>query len=168
MTKDEKKGIVFSILGATGWGLSGTCGQFLFSYSDVSAQTVTIYRLIFSGLLLIIINAFTNPKGMFDVFKNWKTVVHLIIYGIFGVTLCQLSYLSAIKYSNSGTATVLQSAGIIFVFLASSIMDKKAPKPREYACLLLIMAGVFILATHGDPSHLHLSPEGLFWGGMAA
>lgn len=168
MTKDEKKGIIFALLGGTGWGLSGTCGQFLFSYSDASPRTVTIYRLIFSGLLLILINIIEHPQGMFDVFKSWKTTLHLVIYGVFGVGLCQLSYLSAVKYSNSGAATVMQSSGIILVFIVASIMQKKAPKKSEYGCLALIMAGVFLIATHGDIRHLQLSKQGLFWGGMAA
>lgn len=168
MTSKEKKGVVFALLGGTGWGLSGTCSQFLFSYSDASPLTVTIYRLIFSGLLLIAINLIRQPKGMTDIFKDWKTVVHLVIYAVFGVGMCQLSYLSAISYSNSGTATVLQSSGIILVFIISSIMQRKAPKKLEYLCLALIMAGVFLLATHGDISHLYLSREGLFWGAAAA
>lgn len=168
MSKEEKKGMILALLGATGWGVSGTCGQFLFSYSDVEPLTVTIYRLIFSGLLLIIINAFEHPQGMSGVFKDWKTAVHLVIYAIFGVGLCQVSYLSAIKYSNSGTATVLQSSGIIIVFIVTAIMQEKAPKIAEYGCLAVIMVGVFLLATHGDIHHLQLSNKGLFWGGLAA
>jgi len=105
---------------------------------------------------------------MLDIFKDWKTVIHLVIYGIFGVGMCQLSYLSAISYSNSGTATVLQSSGIILVFIISSIMQRKAPRKLEYLCLVLIMTGVFLLSTHGDVSHLYLSKEGLFWGAAAA
>ncbi len=168
MTKEEKRGVAFALIGGTGWGLSGTCGQFLFSYSTVAPLTVTIYRLVFSGLLLIAINLFTRPKGMLDIFKDWRTVLHLVIYGIFGVGLCQLSYLSAIRYSNSGTATVLQSAGIVFVFIIASIMQRKAPRPLEYVCLALLIVGVFLLATHGDMGHLQLSREGLLWGGAAA
>ena len=155
-------------MGGTGWGLSGTCGQFLFSYSDAAPLTVTIYRLIFSGLLLIAINLVRHPRGMLDIFKDWKTVIHLVIYGVFGVGLCQLSYLSAISYTNSGTATVLQSSGIILVFIIASIMQHKAPRGLEYLCLALVMGGVFLLATHGDLSHLYLSKEGLFWGAAAA
>ena len=155
-------------MGGTGWGLSGTCGQFLFSYSDAAPLTVTIYRLIFSGLLLIAINLVRHPRGMLDIFKDWKTVIHLVIYGVFGVGLCQLSYLSAISYTNSGTATVLQSSGIILVFIIASIMQHKAPRGLEYLCLVLVMGGVFLLATHGDLSHLYLSKEGLFWGAAAA
>ena len=155
-------------MGGTGWGLSGTCGQFLFSYSNAAPLTVTIYRLIFSGLLLIAINLVRHPRGMLDIFKDWKTVIHLVVYGIFGVGFCQLSYLSAISYSNSGTATVLQSSGIILVFIIASIMQHKAPRGLEYLCLALVMGGVFLLATHGDLSHLYLSKEGLFWGAAAA
>ncbi|MDT3390495.1 MAG: DMT family transporter [bacterium] len=168
MTAKEKKGIIFALLGGTGWGLSGTCGQFLFSYSDAAPLTVTIYRLIFSGLFLILFNLIRHPQGMLDIFKDWRTVVHLIIYGVFGVGLCQLSYLSAISYTNSGTATVLQSSGIILVFIIASIMQHKAPRGLEYLCLALVMGGVFLLATHGDTSHLYLSKEGLFWGAAAA
>ena len=127
MTSDEKKGIALALAGATGWGLSGTCGQFLFSHSSVAPLTVTIYRLMFSGILLILIGLFTHPKGMPDVFRDWKTILHLVFYSVFGVGLCQLSYLSAIRYSNSGTATVLQSAGIVLVFIIVSIMQRKAP-----------------------------------------
>ena len=168
MTAKEKKGIIFALLGGTGWGLSGTCGQFLFSYSNAAPLTVTIYRLIFSGLLLIAINLVRHPLGMLDIFKDWKTVIHLVVYGIFGVGFCQLSYLSAISYSNSGTATVLQSSGIILVFIIASLMQHKAPRGLEYLCLALVMGGVFLLATHGDISHLYLSDEGLFWGAAAA
>ena len=168
MTAKEKKGIIFALLGGTGWGLSGTCGQFLFSYSDAAPLTVTIYRLIFSGLLLIVFNLIRHPQGMLDIFKDWKTVVHLVVYGVCGVGFCQLSYLSAISYSNSGTATVLQSSGIILVFIIASIMQHKAPKGLEYLCLALVMGGVFLLATHGDISNLYLSKEGLFWGAAAA
>ena len=168
MTSKEKKGILYALLGGTGWGLSGTCGQFLFSYSDALPLTVTIYRLIFSGLLLIVINLISHPQGMLDIFKDWKTVLHLVIYAVFGVGLCQLSYLSAIRYSNSGTATVLQSSGIILVFIIASIMQHKAPRAVEYLCLALVMAGVFLLATHGEVRHLYLSKEGLFWGAAAA
>lgn len=168
MTTQEKKGIFYSLIGGTAWGLSGTCGQYLFSYSDIAPRTVTIYRLMGSGLLLILMNLITNRKHMLDSLKDWKKVVHIIIYGIFGVGLCQLSYLSAIKYSNSGTATVLQSSGIILVFAISSIQLKKKPKFKEYLCLVLIMLGVFLLATHGNISQLVISKEGLFWGGMAA
>jgi drug/metabolite transporter (DMT)-like permease len=168
MTAKEKKGIIFALLGGTGWGLSGTCGQFLFSYSDAAPLTVTIYRLIFSGLFLILFNLIRHPQGMLDIFKDWRTVVHLIIYGVFGVGLCQLSYLSAISYTSSGTATVLQSSGIILVFIIASIMQHKAPRGLEYLCLALVMGGVFLLATHGDISNLYLSKEGLFWGAAAA
>ena len=128
MTKEEKRGTVFALLGGTGWGLSGTCSQYLFSLTDMAPLTVTIYRLIFSGLLLIAINAVRRPQGMADVFKSPETAIHLVVYGILGVGLCQLSYMSAIKYSNSGTATVLQSSGIILVFIISSIMQKKKPR----------------------------------------
>lgn len=168
MSKEEKKGMILALLGGTGWGLSGTCGQFLFSYSDIKPLTVTIYRLFFSGLLLILINAVKHPQNMFSVFKSWKNTAHLVIYAVFGVGLCQLSYLSAIRYSNSGTATVLQSSGIILVFIVTAIMQKKAPKASEYGCLALIMIGVFLLATHGNIHQLQLSDKALFWGGMAA
>lgn len=168
MTKEEKKGVIYSLVGGTAWGLSGTCGQYLFSYSDIAPRTVTIYRLLGSGLLLILINLFSSRSRMLDIFKSWKKTLHMVIYGIFGVGLCQLSYLSAIKYSNSGTATVLQSSGIILVFAISCLMQRKKPKVKECICLVLIMLGVFLLATHGNVSQLVISEKGLIWGGLAA
>lgn len=168
VSKDNRNGIILSLVGGTAWGLSGSCSQYLFSYSAIEPRTVTIYRLMGSGLLLMLINLLTNRRRMTEVFRKPGTVMHLIVYAIFGVGLCQLSYLSAIKYSNSGTATVLQSSGIILVFIVTCMMERKAPHIKELSCLLLIMAGVFLLATHGNVKQLVLSREGLFWGAMAA
>ena len=44
----------------------------------------------------------------------------------------------------------------------------RLPSRREGAALVLALAGVYLLATGGDPRHMALSPRGLFWGLAAA
>ena len=46
------RGMFLTILGGICWGVSGTCGQFLFSTYGVDAMWLTSIRLLSGGLLL--------------------------------------------------------------------------------------------------------------------
>ena len=49
------------------------------------------------------------------------------------------------------------------------VRSRRRPKGYELAALLLALGGTFILATHGNPGSMALSPEALWWGiGSAA
>lgn len=166
--QNEKKGTLLALLGGTLWGLCGTCGQFLFSYSDIQPQTVTIYRLLGTALSFLVVNMLSNRENMKAILSSYKTILHTIAFGLLGVGLCQLSYMSAIKHSNSGTASILQNSGILIVFLFSCIRTRKKPKALEVFSLLLIITGVFLLSTHGNLKDLVISQKGLVWGLVSA
>jgi drug/metabolite transporter (DMT)-like permease len=81
---------------------------------------------------------------------------------------CQYAYLTAISYSNAGTATVLQYTAPVLIMLLVCAKTRKLPNTKEGVAILLAVAGTFILATHGDVNTMVLTKQGLVWGGMAA
>ncbi|SUB74944.1 DMT family transporter [Peptoniphilus indolicus] len=163
-----KLGYLLTILGAVAWGFSGICGEYLMQSSHMNTGLIVNIRLIIAGLLLTILSIVKYKKESLLIFKNKKDLLNLIIFGVFGILFCQYSYLSAIKYTNAPTGTVLQflSSGIIVVYVC--LVEKRFPKIIEILAIFLSLLGVFGLATHFSLSELVISPLGLFWGTMAA
>ncbi|MEE1248144.1 MAG: DMT family transporter [Lachnospiraceae bacterium] len=163
-----RKGLLLSSFGATCWGFSGCLGQYLFMNYNLDAAWLTMVRMLVSGFFLLLFTLFRKKKQAFAIFKNKGDTLRLVLFAILGLLFCQYSYLSAIKYSNSGTATILQTLSVIIAPILLCITQKKKPEIKEICCILLALAGVFLIATHGNPAKMALSKSGLFWGICAA
>ena len=163
-----KKGIIYTFIGAVLWGFSGTCGQYLFGNQQISPGFVTVVRMLFSGVLLLLFSFIKQPEEVKAMWKEKKTMVHLILYSIFGLAFSQYSYLTTISYSNAGTATVLQYLGPVLIMIYACICGRRLPSIKEFIAILLAVFGTFLLATHGNPSNMVLSKQGLSWGLLSA
>ena len=163
-----KKGVLYTFIGAVLWGFSGTCGQYLFSHEDITPAMVTVIRMLFAGCLLLLLSFVKNPKQTKEVGSHKKDILHLILYSIFGLTFSQYSYLVTISYSNAGTATVLQYLGPVLIMIYACICGRRLPSIKELVAIVFAILGTFLLATHGNPSNMVLSKEGLTWGLLSA
>jgi drug/metabolite transporter (DMT)-like permease len=105
-----------------------------------------------------------QKKQMFEIWREKRDVFQLIMFGIFGMAFCQLSYYVAVETSNAGTATVLQYTAPIIIMLYVSVRNKKVPQRIEMLALVLAVGGTFLLATHGNITNLAISTETLVWG----
>lgn len=166
----QKKGILFSILGGVFWGISGVCGQYLFDVKGLNAKWMVTIRLISAGVLMLLL-VYRKPQNRSrfrELFGNRSHVGRLILFSLLGMTVCQLTYFSAIECSNAGTATVLQYTSPIVIMLYTALRDRKKPTSWDLAALALALGGTFLLATHGNPGTLAISAEALFWGAGAS
>ena len=162
------KGRVYTLIGAVSWGLSGACGQYLMNDSSVSPIYLTALRMMIAGLVLTLFACWKQPKQFRKVVKSPKTMGRMLFFGIFGLMLCQLTYLFAIHSSNAGTATVLQYTCPILIVIYVSLKEKTVPTVMEFVAIFCALVGTFIIATHGNPFNLSISPTGLFWGIISA
>lgn len=168
MDKKKLRGMICAIIGGICWGFSGCCGQYLFEYKNTDPYLLSTIRLLASGIILLIIAAFTQRKNLIDIWKCKTDVIKVVCFGILGMMMCQLSYLIAIKHTNAATATVIQYVGPVLVMLVVCIMKQKLPTVFEVTSLILAVVGTYLIATHGDPSSLAISPVGLIWCIIAA
>ena len=162
------KGRIYTLIGAIGWGLSGACGQYLMNDSAVSPIYLTALRMMIAGLVLTLFAFLKQPKQFREVVKSPKIMGRMLYFGIFGLMLCQLTYLIAIHDSNAGTATVLQYTCPILIVIYVSLKEKTAPTVMEFVAIFFALVGTFVIATHGNPFNLSLTPAGLFWGIISA
>ena len=161
-------GRVYTLIGVISWGLSGACGQYLMNDSEVSPIYLTALRMMIAGLVLTLFAFWKQPKQFREVVKSPKIMGRMLFFGIFGLMLCQLTYLFAIHSSNAGTATVLQYTCPILIVIYVSLKEKTIPTVMEFVAIFCALVGTFIIATHGNPFNLSLSPAGLFWGIISA
>ena len=162
------KGRVYTLIGAVSWGLSGACGQYLMNDSSVSPIYLTALRMMIAGLVLTLFACWKQPRQFCKVVKSPKTMGKMLFFGIFGLMLCQLTYLIAIHSSNAGTATVLQYTCPILIVIYVTLKEKTVPTVMEFVVIFFALVGTFVIATHGNPFNLSISPTGLFWGIISA
>ncbi len=168
MDKNNLRGIVCVLMGASLWGFSGTCGQYLFMKYGFDAAWLTSARMLTAGVILTFVTLIKSRAETFDIFKDKKDAVTLLFFAFVGLLLVQFSYLKAIAYSNSGTATVLQILFTIIVIIYVCVRTPRMPKKREITAVVFAVSGVFLLATHGRIGSMAISKEALFWGLVSA
>lgn len=164
-----KKYLFLTIAAAVGWGFSGTCSEHLFKVYQTNGEWLTSVRLLSAGAILLFISALRGQKiALIGILKDKKDFPTLLLFSILGMMAVQYTYLTAIKYTNSGTATVLQYTGPAFVLLYVCFLMRRLPSWRENASLVGMLVGAFLIATHGHIDTLIISQEGLFWGILSA
>ena len=165
--KTYKKGLWFAACSASGWGISGVCSQYLFAQYGMDSSWLTALRMIFSGIILLLI-AKIQKSDLTAVFHHKADRRQLIIFAVFGLLLCQFAFLSAIRYSNSGTATVLQSLNVILMAMVVAWRTRTKLSGTQLISIVLAVFGTYCIATNGNPSEMVLSVPGLSWGLLSA
>lgn len=158
------RGVIFALTAGVCWGLSGTLGQYLFTYKAMDPAWLTVWRMVISGVILLAIAGAQKPASLTLVWRDRRNALRLVLFGICGLMAVQYCYMQAIRYSNAGTATAVQYLGEALLLLYACLSARRWPRWLEVGALLLAMVGIFLLSTHGDAGRMVLSRQGLFWG----
>ena len=157
-------GILCALAGATLWGFSGACAQFLFAGYAISPLFLTTVRALGAGILfLAVLFAFQRDK-LAAIFRDAASLKALFLFGSVGLLLSQLTYVISVAYTNAGTATVLQSLAIVFVMLFCCLEAHRAPRAGQLIAVICAFAAALFIATKGDFGTLNLPLAGLVWG----
>lgn len=163
-----RKGIVFTLLGATCWGLSGVLGEYLLNVSKIDPVWIIANRLFFSGIAMVAILLIKDKHDLVRVFSNKIDILKLLNFSFFGLLICQGTFFLTIKYTNAGMATVIQYIGPVIIMLYYCVIGRRWPLPREVIAIVVSLFGTILIATHFDFSKLNISTLGLFWGLLSA
>ena len=163
-----KKGILFTLLGATCWGLSGVLGEYLLNISRIDPVWIIANRLFFSGIAMVAMLFLKDKHNLMRVFSNKIDILKLLNFSFFGLLICQGTFFLTIKYTNAGMATVIQYIGPVIIMLYYCIIGRRWPLPREVIAIVVSLFGTVLIATHFDFSKLNISTLGLFWGLLSA
>ena len=161
-------GVMATLVGGSFWGFSGTSASFLFDTYHVDTLWLMSVRQILAGLLFMVV---VVARDRARLVKLWTTPAdrkQLLLFTAFGLLFNQFCYLSAVRLTNAGTATVLQCLQLVIIMGYTCITDRRKPRMREVIGVGLALGGTFLIATGGDPTSLSISPLGLVAGLMCA
>ncbi len=162
--KGKLIGLLLVIVGGVSWGASGTLADYMFLTQHVPVVWVVGIRMILAGILLLLTYKITAGGSIFSIWHSKNDAILLICFAIFGMLMSQFSYLSAVRYGNAATATVLQFTAPVFIILYYSISRRKLPVRLDVVSIILAAVGTYLLATKGDFGSLTISKLGLFFG----
>lgn len=168
MKKNDNTGMLSTFVGGTLWGINGVMGNYLFLNKNVTTPWLIPYRLILAGFLLLGYLYYKKGSKIFDILKNPKDLLQIVLFGFIGMLGTQYTYFSAIQFSNAAIATVLTYFGPTLVLIYMCLREKRKPLKYEIVSICLSSFGVFLLATHGDITSLQISFKALFWGILSA
>lgn len=162
----KKKVLIGSLLAGSGallWGVSGVVAQDLFKRLPITPLWLTGLRMLSTGVLLLIVHLLRN-QPLLTIWHQKTDARQLVLYAFFGLMPGQFIYFQTVHFSNAATATILQFTGPIFITLWYILFKKQRPSILELGAILLTIFGIFLLVTHGQPSHMVISEKALLFG----
>lgn len=135
---------------------------------DLDSGWLTTIRMVLSGIALLIIAMPGEGRGILRIWTSRRDVMWLLAFALLGLLMCQYTFLGAVKYSNSATATVLQSLNVIIMAVLVAARNRKRMSVAQTAAVFLALAGTYLIATGGDPGSMDLSTAGFIFGILAA
>ncbi|MDM5332095.1 EamA family transporter [Ureibacillus composti] len=165
MNKSRKRGLVLVITGATFWGIGGTVAQKLFHHYAIDVNWLVTTRLIIAGILLLTIQFVTKDRSqILGVWKNKKTAIQLVIFGLVGMLAVQYTYMASIHHGNAAVATLLQYLAPVMIILYLILRKQAAFTRQDLVTVSLALAGCFFLLTNGSISSLSVPMIAVVWG----
>ena len=168
MKRYEIIGIILTLLGATLWGVSGTSVQFIGNFRNMNLEWLLTMRLITAGLLTVLYGWIRQGNAIFNVFRNWRDTLGLVIFGVFGMALCQYTYFRSIVIAGAGIATVLQYLAPSMIIIYLLMRYGKRPSTGEIISVILALAGTICLMGNNGFSFESFRSDVLFWGLLSA
>jgi Predicted permeases len=147
------------------WGISGTVLQVVAKDLNIPAMWFIGTRTTVAGIILLVVGLIVLPKKeFFAVFKNWKDLLTLISFSVFGLLANMFTFFHAIKTGNSSTATILQYLSPLFIMIGTIMFTKKKTSRVDVISFVLALIGVVLMITRGDIGHLSIPFVSVLWG----
>lgn len=160
----EWRGLLFVVMAATLWGISGSVAKQLFN-QQVSPFDLTSIRLFFSFVVLFLYLAVTK-RALLRI--SLSDIPYFLIFGCFGVALVQFSYLFTISQTNVATAVFLEYLAPVLAALYGMIFLRERPHYFKVLALFLAVCGGMFIVSGSPGGGLTVNRAGLTSGLVSA
>jgi drug/metabolite transporter (DMT)-like permease len=155
-------GLVFALISAAAFGLSGSMARSLLDLGWSPAAVVAVRVIGAFVVLLVPCLLLLRRTGL----PTSRQSARLLAYGVVAVALAQLCYFSAVQHLSIGVALLLEYTAPVLLIGYFWLRDRRRPTRAVLLGAVICLAGLtFVLdLTHG----LTLNPIGVAWGLGAA
>ena len=161
--KGRAKGFACAFMAGLLWGATSPIAQFLFENKGIVSSWLVPYRLMTAGILLLGY-AVIKKMNITEMWKDKQDAVRMAAFAILGMMGMQYSFFSAVQEMNAGTATIFQYLNPAMLIIYFAIVYRVKPKKKEIIAVFCSLAGIFLVATHGNIRALTISPLGIVLG----
>lgn len=100
-------------------------------------------RQILAGLLFMAVVVTRDRERLIKLWTTPADRKQLLLFTAFGLLFNQFCYLSAVRLTNAGTATVLQCLQLVIIMGYTCVIDHRMPRVREAVGIGLALGGTF-------------------------
>lgn len=165
MERNRKIGMGMVLMGASLWGSSSNCMEYLMTHQHFTWSAILMARMVLTGLFFLGFCLYKKEPLLAPLREQPWLMLKFTVLGMF---IMQVPFVKAIYYSNAATATVLQYLMPAILLIMYLWKAKRGPTRREVVAVGLAILGTALLATKGQGAALAVSPEALFWGILGA
>ncbi|MBP1698902.1 MAG: putative permease, superfamily, partial [Deltaproteobacteria bacterium] len=160
MKKNELRGYLYILVGATLWGVSSVVAKSLFNIGLPPAELV-LTRLILSTLILLLFLLLFNSKRLII---SLKDLPYFLVLGIVGIAGMQYAYYYTISKIHVGPAILLQYLAPIWVSLYAFLFQKETFSRGKILSLFLAVLGCYFVVGGYRIDLLRLNKIGIVSG----
>lgn len=157
-------GILLVFFGASFWGIGGVAADFLFDTEEIELNWFVSARLVISGLLLLCIQFFKDSKSIISIWRDFRSILSIIIFSLFGMLLVQYSYMASIDAGNAAIATLLQYLAPIYIILWMLLRGHQKISLPDIISISFTVIGTWLLLTNGSFQGLSVPLIAIIWG----
>ncbi|WP_372697640.1 DMT family transporter [Arthrobacter sp. JSM 101049] len=155
-------GVWIALFSSAVFGISGSFATSLLEAGWSSGAAVAA-RMAGAFLVLLVPTVLVLRGRWSSVAANWKPIV---LFGLFGVGVCQFAYFQAVARLDVGVALLLEYMAPVLIVLSLWVHTRRVPRGLTIAGTLVSLAGlVLVLDLAGTQ---RVDPIGILWGLGAA
>jgi drug/metabolite transporter (DMT)-like permease len=139
MNKNEIRGYLYILIGATLWGVSSVVAKSLFNIGLPPALLVQIRLTLATFTLFIILLIFDRER----IIISLKDLPYFIVLGFVGVAGVQFTYYYTISKIHVGPAVLIQYLSPIWIALYAFLFQKEPLTKGKMTALLLAILGCY-------------------------
>lgn len=162
-SSDRIKGFLFILCADFLWALSGSLAKYLFNQA-VSPFDLVQVRLTLSALLLGLFLALMRPAQL-RIEKS--DLLYMAIFGLFGMSMVQFTYMFTISETNVATAIFLQYLAPIFILAYGLLLGREQVTVLKLTALIAATLGGYLILT-GQAGGLSITRIGMISGLLSA
>jgi drug/metabolite transporter (DMT)-like permease len=161
-TRTAASGIWIALLSSAVFGVSGSFAKSLLEAGWTSGAAVGA-RMGCAALVLLLPALFALRGRWGSLLANWRSI---LLFGVFGVAICQFAYFQAVERLSVGVALLLEYLAPVLIVVVLWVRSRRQPAPLTIGGTLLSLVGlVLVLNLTGEQ---RVDPIGVLWGLGAA
>jgi DME family drug/metabolite transporter len=159
--KTQLRGYVIVLSGTVIWALTGIVIKILLTQYALAPLTMAFWRVLIVAAFMFVALAVADARG---VRVARRDVGWLLLYGIVGIGVHQIVWISSVQYNGAAVATVIiYTAPALVALVAARFLGERLTRVKLLA-LALTLTGCALVARVYDARHIELNALGLAMG----